>query len=292
MASEIENDGKRKEGKNVGGQGLSDTQSGVPRWPGAAALLSIGASYLALSDYVTVVPRFWLPGLMVVLVTILLIAHARGHYRLARAISFALLGVVTISLVLREFFLVTTLSGRGTSAFSVLVDAVLIWVSTVVTFAVWYWEIDGGGPDERARETHASEDFLFPDPAAAPMPARAKGANGSRFSAEKAVNPTTMNRARTASLMSTMIVFAVADSRTPRMSSKPHNVTSTIAGRLKNPPSPGAALMAPGMRKPNRSKSSSLRYCPHPTDTAAAETPYSRSKHAATPNATISPIVA
>lgn len=136
----------------MGGQGLSDTRSGVPRWPGAAALLSIGASYLALSDYVTVVPRFWLPGLMVVLVTILLIAHARGHYRLARAISFALLGVVTISLVLREFFLVTTLSGRGTSAFSVLVDAVLIWVSTVVTFAVWYWEIDGGGPDERARE--------------------------------------------------------------------------------------------------------------------------------------------
>jgi uncharacterized membrane protein len=88
--------------------------------------------------------------------------YARGHYRLARAISFALLGVVTISLVLREFFLVTTLSGRSTSAFSVLVDAVLIWVSTVVTFAVWYWEIDGGGPDERARETHASEDFLFP----------------------------------------------------------------------------------------------------------------------------------
>jgi uncharacterized membrane protein len=57
---------------------------------------------------------------------------------------------------------VTTLSGRGFSAFSVLVDAVLIWVSTVVTLAVWYWEIAGGGPDERIRETHASEDFLFP----------------------------------------------------------------------------------------------------------------------------------
>jgi uncharacterized membrane protein len=119
--------------------------------------LSIGASYLALSDYVTVVPRFWLPGLMVMLVVVLLIAHAQGRYRLARTISFVLLGVVSVSLVLREFFLVTTLSGRGASAFSVLVDAVLIWVSTVVTFAVWYWEIDGGGPDERA-----SEDFLFP----------------------------------------------------------------------------------------------------------------------------------
>jgi hypothetical protein len=36
--------------------------------------------------------------------------------------------------------------GVGVSAFSVLIDAVLIWISTVVTFAVWYWEIDGGGP--------------------------------------------------------------------------------------------------------------------------------------------------
>jgi uncharacterized membrane protein len=146
----------------VGRQGLSDTRRGVPRWPGAVALLSIGASYLALSDYVTVAPRFWLPGLMALLVVVLLGAHARGRYRLARTISFVLLGVVSASLVLREFFLVTTLSGRGASAFSVLVDAVLIWVSTVVTFAVWYWEIDGGGPGERTRETHASEDFLFP----------------------------------------------------------------------------------------------------------------------------------
>lgn len=146
----------------MGRQGFSDTRRGLPRWPGAVALLSIGASYLALSDYVTVVPRFWLPGLMAMLVVVLLIAHTRGRYRLARTISFVLLGVVSASLVLREFFLVTTLSGRGASAFSVLVDAVLIWVSTIVTFAAWYWEIDGGGPDERTRETHASEDFLFP----------------------------------------------------------------------------------------------------------------------------------
>jgi hypothetical protein len=46
------------------------------------------------------------------------------------------------------------------------------------------------------------------------------------------------------------------------------------------------------MRRPNRLKNSSSRYCAHPTETAAEETPYSRSKHAATPKATISPIVA
>jgi uncharacterized membrane protein len=146
----------------VGRQGLSDTRSGVPRWPGAVALLLIGSSYIALSDYVTIVPRLWLPGLMTVLVGALLIAHADGRYRVARGISFVLLGVVTTSIVLREFFLVSTLSERSASASSVLVDAVLIWVGTVVAFAVWYWEIDGGGPDERTRDRHASEDFLFP----------------------------------------------------------------------------------------------------------------------------------
>jgi uncharacterized membrane protein len=150
------------EGMSVGRRGLIRSRGGVPRWPGAVALLCIGASYLALSDYVTVVPRLWLPALMTVLVAALLTAHAGGRYRLARGISFVLLGVVTASLVLREFFLVSTLSERGASASSVLVDAVLIWIGTVVAFAVWYWEMDGGGPDERTRDAHASEDFLFP----------------------------------------------------------------------------------------------------------------------------------
>jgi len=89
------------------------------------------------------------PGLITVLIVALMSTHGGGRYRLACTISFVLLGVVTTSLVLREFFLVSTLSERGASALSVLVDAILIWVSTVVAFAVWYWEIDAGGPDER-----------------------------------------------------------------------------------------------------------------------------------------------
>jgi uncharacterized membrane protein len=138
------------------------SQRGVPRWPAAVALLLIGGSYIALSENVTVGPRAWLPGLLTVLVVPLASAHARGHYRLARGISFVLVGVVTASVVLSVCLLVTTLPGRGASALSVLVDAALIWVSNVVTFAVWYWEIDGGGPAERRMDAHTSEDFVFP----------------------------------------------------------------------------------------------------------------------------------
>jgi hypothetical protein len=134
----------------------------MPRWPAAVALLTIGVSYIALSEYVTVGPRVWLLGLILVLVVPLMIAHARGRYHLARGISFVLIGVVTASVVLRVLLLVTTLPGRGESALSVLIDAALIWVSNVVIFAVWYWEIDSGGPVERTMDAYSSEDFLFP----------------------------------------------------------------------------------------------------------------------------------
>jgi uncharacterized membrane protein len=99
---------------------------------------------------------------MTVLVVPLLSAHARGHHRLARGISFVLIVVVTLSVALSIFLLVTTLPGRQASATSVLVDAALIWVSNVVTFAVWYWEIDGGGPAQRRTDAHAGEEFVFP----------------------------------------------------------------------------------------------------------------------------------
>jgi uncharacterized membrane protein len=146
----------------VGRQGLSRARRGVPRWPAAVALLAIGASYIVLSEYVTLGPRVWLPGLVTILVVPLLSAQAWGRYRLARAISLVLLGVVTASVVLRVFFLVSTLPGRGASGLSVLVDSTLIWLSNVVTFAVWYWEIDSGALAEHRVDTRAGEDFLFP----------------------------------------------------------------------------------------------------------------------------------
>lgn len=32
----------------------------------------------------------------------------------------------------------------------------------IVTFAIWYWEIDGGGPPRRRSGNHRSDDLLFP----------------------------------------------------------------------------------------------------------------------------------
>jgi len=37
-----------------------------------------------------------------------------------------------------------------------------VWLTNVVVFALWYWELDSGGPAARANNTRQHPDFLFP----------------------------------------------------------------------------------------------------------------------------------
>jgi len=137
-------------------------RAGLPRWPAAVALLAVGALYGVLSDGLTLGPRAFLLGFVVVLLVPSLTAHLRGSHRLARGFAFGVIGLVTVAVVASVFLLVSSSFSGRTSAPVLLQDAALLWVINVVTFAVWYWEIDGGGPAQRRREGHVSEDFLFP----------------------------------------------------------------------------------------------------------------------------------
>lgn len=139
-----------------------DKPRGVPRWPAVVALLAIGALYAVLSDSLTLGPRAFLLALVAVLLVPLMTAHLRGSHRLARGFGFGVVGLVTIAVVASTFLLVSLALSEGTSAPALLRDAALLWGINVVTFAVWYWETDGGGPAQRLREGHRSEDFVFP----------------------------------------------------------------------------------------------------------------------------------
>lgn len=134
----------------------------MPRWPAAVALLAVGAVYAAVSTELTLGPRLLLPGLVVLLVVALMSAHLGGRHLLARRFALALVALVTVAVAASALLLILMSLGGGTSAPALLGDATLIWAMNVVTFAVWYWEIDGGGPASRRRDRHASEDFLFP----------------------------------------------------------------------------------------------------------------------------------
>lgn len=45
---------------------------------------------------------------------------------------------------------------------TLLLDAVNIWITNVIVFALWYWSIDRGGPASRGVKEPGQFDFLFP----------------------------------------------------------------------------------------------------------------------------------
>ena len=132
------------------------------RLPAAIALLMVGALYAVISGSLTLGPRIMLPALVAVLVVPLISAHQQGHHRLARRLGLGLVGLVTIAVVVGVFGLISSPLSGETPAPALLQDAALLWIINVVTFAVWYWEIDCGGPAERLRGAYSSDDFSFP----------------------------------------------------------------------------------------------------------------------------------
>jgi uncharacterized membrane protein len=43
-----------------------------------------------------------------------------------------------------------------------VISGTLIWLTNFLIFALWYWELDRGGPGKRAAGRDAAPDFLFP----------------------------------------------------------------------------------------------------------------------------------
>jgi hypothetical protein len=136
--------------------------SGVPRWPATVALLVVGGLLALVSSRLTLGPP-WVPlAVAAVLAIPLTIASLRERHDWRRALAFVGLGTVTVAVAASAIFLVRQLLEGPVDGSYLLSGAGAIWAANLLTFTLWYWEIDGGGPSERRRDGHVSTDFLFP----------------------------------------------------------------------------------------------------------------------------------
>jgi uncharacterized membrane protein len=91
-------------------------------------------------------------------------ARGAGFAR-TRLAALILLGVIVlgnlIGLVLLVAALVTT-SSEGLGGGQLLLTATVIWIANVIVFGMCFWDIDDGGPFERARHDRTKPDFQFP----------------------------------------------------------------------------------------------------------------------------------
>jgi hypothetical protein len=143
-------------------------------WHALVALVVVSALDGVLTDELTLwsrligpdtaTPRLVGATLTAALMALLLMSLLTGRARLARRLMLGLLGLTTLQLLFSAVMLVAKLPDyrEGAGAFALLLDAVIVWTITVALFALWYWMLDGGGPDRRLRAPAATLGFLFP----------------------------------------------------------------------------------------------------------------------------------
>jgi uncharacterized membrane protein len=136
-----------------------------PRWPAGLAVLAAILLYATLPNRYTLGPSWLIPGLEGVLMLGLNIAAPRRHQEEAlilRIVTLALIGLVTLTNFFALVLLIDSLLHGSTVPGTQLVFAAIqIWLTNVVVFGLWFWELDRGGPGERQADKR-NPDFLFP----------------------------------------------------------------------------------------------------------------------------------
>jgi hypothetical protein len=132
------------------------------------AVVAVSALTIHLPDSLRLAPPWVLPIVEGALVVALMIGdpgRIDNRSLPLRVVSLGLVGVLTLSAIWSTLRLVDDLVHGGTStssASALLQSGGIVWASTMVAFALVYFELDGGGPAARAYRTPTFPDLAFP----------------------------------------------------------------------------------------------------------------------------------
>ncbi|MBV8147767.1 MAG: hypothetical protein JO092_01595 [Candidatus Eremiobacteraeota bacterium] len=144
-----------------------------PRWHASIAVLLALILYITLPPRLTIGPAWVAPLLVLAILVPLSIVAPRRHQetRSLRFWGISLIAIVnffnvaSVLLLINGFFHPVKAAALQSAAV-LLRHGVQIWLTNILVFALWYWELDGGGPETRAHARAATDlkdaDFLFP----------------------------------------------------------------------------------------------------------------------------------
>ena len=136
-----------------------------PRWPASLALAVCVALYVVLPNRLVIGPHWVLP-ILIALPLIPLSATKHRHPNESprvRQLTLTLIALITVANVASMFLLVhhllvvNVVQGRN-----LIYSAVAVWLTNVIAYGLWFWEIDRGGPHRRAGGSDLMPDIQFP----------------------------------------------------------------------------------------------------------------------------------
>ena len=134
-------------------------------WNAVLALITIGVLYALLPSKVSIGPSWLLvavEGVFVFLLVMATLTRGRVSPVTNRIGSLILLLLVTLSLTVGVGHLISTLKSSNVIGIDLICSGLLLYCFNILVSALWYWEIDGGGPEKRRLSEHQALDFLFP----------------------------------------------------------------------------------------------------------------------------------
>ncbi|WP_263997719.1 hypothetical protein [Mycobacterium yunnanensis] len=137
------------------------------RWPVLIAIVAAIVIQHAIPVQYTVLPRWPLIGMELLLVVVTLVVNPMRMSRrttVGRWASLILTAAITVDNCASAVVLARRILGGEVSndAAVLLGGGAAIFVTNVIAFGIWFWELDRGGPFARRSGEQPYPDFLFP----------------------------------------------------------------------------------------------------------------------------------
>jgi len=180
VTEQPKNNGEHTDPETTGAPGSAHPPDGrpVPAWRRPTrgenrvavmvAIVAAAALQLFLSQKFTLIhPRWLLPllelGLLASL-TVINPLHMDRHTPIGRNLGLLLVAIISVDNGISAILLDTKIIGgtAGADAGPLLGSAAAIYLTNIIAFGIWYWELDRGGPLARAAARNPHPDFLFP----------------------------------------------------------------------------------------------------------------------------------
>jgi hypothetical protein len=119
-----------------------------------------------LDGRLTLRPSWLVPsleGLLLLSLAAIAPRQLTHRHRGRRRLMLSLTGLVSMANVFALVELTRALLEKHpTEGRALIISGALIWLTNVLIFSLWYWEIDRGGPGQRVEGADGAPDFLFP----------------------------------------------------------------------------------------------------------------------------------
>jgi hypothetical protein len=139
-------------------------------WPVASAIVVVAALHVALPARYRVHPAWVIPVVLLVLLAVLIVGDP-GRIDRQKAWLRIVTGVVIAFITLANLFaavrlvvdILTSSKLYANNPGGLLAVGGVIWLTNVIAFGLWYWDLDRGGAASRAHQPDRGPAFVFPE---------------------------------------------------------------------------------------------------------------------------------